>query len=273
MNLIVREHISLIVALFTILFTLQVYFIIERTINIYETTLKNNYSMITVSNTALNIDIVRDEIKVIDKMEPIDPQKVVKRLQDELNKEDIGVLEDNLPHFYRVFLKSYPTPNELLKIKKELEAFNGITRVETYSKTHDQIFKLLILFKDISNVFLLAIFLVSALLVVKEMRIWQFEHTERMHIMALFGAPIWMRSAVLFKVAILDAFVSSILVVLTFITLEVNGWLHELFTMISIDVDIFEFFQDTFKLLSISIIISIILALVTILKNRESYGK
>jgi len=271
MSLRLREHISLILALFTILFTLQVFFIIERTISIYETTLTNNYSMIAVSNKKLNIDIVKNEIKVIDKIEPIDPQKVLNRLRDELNKDDLGVLKENLPSFYRVFLKSYPTPEQLKHIKEQLEAINGIKRVETYSKTHDQIFKLLVLFKDISNVFLLAIFLVSALLVVKEMRIWQFEHTERMHIMALFGAPIWMRSAVLFKVAIFDAFLSSILVVITFVILEVNGWLHDLFTMISVDVDIFEFFQDTFKLLLISIVISFILALVTILKNRETY--
>lgn len=273
MNLIVREHISLILALFTILFTLQVYFVIERTISIYETTLKNNYSMIAVSNKELKVDIVKDEVKIIDKIETINPQKVIERLQDELNREDLGVLKESLPSFYRVFLKSYPNPDELQGIKSLLEGVDGIKRVETYSKTHDQIFKLLVLFKDISNVFLFAIFLVSALLVIKEMRIWQFEHTERMHIMALFGAPIWMRSAVLFKVAIFDAFLSSILVVLTFIILEVNGWLHDLFTMISIDVDIFEFFQDTFKLLAISVIISFILALVTILKNRETYGK
>jgi len=273
MNMPFREHISLITALFTILFTLQVYFVIDRTIIMYETTLTNSYSMITVSNKPIQIDLVKDEIKAIDKIKTIDPQKVVDRLKDELNKEDLGVLKESLPNFYRVFLKKYPDPDGLKNIKNRIENFDGIIRVETYSKTHNQIFKLLVLFKEISNVFLIAIFLVSTLLVVKEMRIWQFEHTERMHIMALFGAPIWMRSAVLFKVAIFDAIISSILVVITFLILDMNGWLHELFSMIAVEVDIFEFFKDTFKLLSISIIISFMLASVTILKNRESYGR
>ena len=273
MNMPFREHISLIAALFTILFTLQVYFIIDRTIEIYEITLKNSYSIIAVSNKPIKIDIVKDNIKSIEKIENIDPQKVVNRLKDELNKEDLGVLKENLPNFYRMFLKSYPDPEGLKNIKGRIEQIDGIIRVETYSKTHNQIFKLLVLFREISNVFLIAIFLVSTLLVIKEMRIWQFEHTERMHIMALFGAPIWMRSAVLFKVAIFDAFISSIFVVITFTVLDLNGWLHELFSMISVEVDIFKFFEDTFKLLAISIVISFLLALVTILKNRESYGK
>jgi len=273
MNMIFREHMSLIAALFTILFTLQIYFIIDRTIVMYESTLKNSYSVIAVSNKPIKIDLVKDSVKEIEKIDKIDPQKVVNRLKDELNKEDLGVLQDNLPNFYKIFFKHYPSPDKLAYLKSRIEQISGIIRVETYSKTHNQIFKLLVLFKEISNVFLSAIFLVSTLLVIKEMRIWQFEHTERMHIMALFGAPIWMRSAVLFKVAILDAFISSILVVITFLILDMNGWLHELFSMIAVDVDIFKFFQDTFKLLIISMVISFFLALITILKNRETYDR
>lgn len=268
----IREHFSLIIALFTILFTLQVYFIIERTIDIYEQTLKDNYSMVVVASGELKTDLIKNQFKIVEKFESVDPQKVIERLKDELNKDDLGVLKENLPTFYRVFLTIYPTPDDLKLLKMQLEKVDGIIRVETYSKTHDQIFKLLVLFKDISNVFLVAIFLVSALLVIKEMRIWQFEHVERMHIMALFGAPLWMRSAVLFKVAVIDAFISSIIVVITFIILDLNGWLHELFTMISIDVDIFEFFEDTFNLLSISILISLLLAVVTILRNKDKYN-
>jgi cell division transport system permease protein len=269
MTLLVREHISLIIALFTILFTLQVFFIIDRTIEIYEHTLKSNYSIIAVSKTPINPDIIKQSVLQVGKVEMIDPKKVIDRLKDELNKADLGALKENLPSFYRVFLQEYPSPAQLLNIREDMLRVSEISRVETYSKAHDQTYKLLILFKDISNVLLVAIFLVSALLVIKEMRIWQFEHTERMNIMALFGAPIWMRSAVLFKVAIIDALISSILVVSVFITLDINGWLHELFSMISIEVEIFEFFEDTTKLFSISILISLVLALITVWKNRK----
>jgi cell division transport system permease protein len=269
MSLLLREHISLIIALFTILFTLQVFFVIERTINIYEDTLKSNYSIIAVAKSPMNPDLIKQDVRQIGKVEMIDPKKVIDRLKDELNKTDLGALKDHLPSFYRIFLKKYPSPAELSNIRDQLLQIGEVARVETYSKAHDQTYKLLILFKDISNVLLFAIFIVSALLVIKEMRIWQFEHTERMNIMALFGAPIWMRSAVLFKVAILDALISSILVVGTFITLDVNGWLHDLFSMISVEVDIFEFFEDTTKLFTISILISLFLALITVWKNRK----
>jgi cell division transport system permease protein len=269
-NLLIREHISLIIALFTILFTLQVFFIIDRTINIYEDTLKNNYSIIAVTGKPLNGDLVKDSIGDISKIDMIDPQKVIDRLRDELNKDDLGALKDSLPDFYRIFLKKYPAPAQLELIRDMLLQMEGVIRVETYGKAHDQTYKLLVLFKDISNVLLIAIFIVSALLVIKEMRIWQFEHTERMNIMALFGAPLWMRSAVLFKVAIFDALISSILVVITFIVLDMNGWLHNLFSMISVEVDIFEFFEDTTKLFTIAVVLSLTLAVITILKNSVS---
>ena len=269
MNLSIKEHISLITALFTILFTLQVYFIIERTIVIYEETLRTSYSMIVVARKKLPIDLVKGQIQEIDKIDSINPKKVINRLKTELNKDDLSILKENIPYFYRIFFKHYPSPEILMSLKTQVEQLNGVIRVETYSKTHNQIFKLLILFKDISNIFLTAIFLVSTMLVIKEMRIWQFEHTDRMYIMALFGAPLWMRSAVLFKVAILDSFVSSIMVVITFMFLSMNGWLHELFSMISVEVNIFKVFEDSFRLIIISFIISFVLAVVTILRKTE----
>ena len=48
---------------------------------------------------------------------------------------------------------------------------------------------------------------VTIFLIAKEMRIWQFKHSERMNIMGLFGAPVWLRSAVLFRLAIVDLIV------------------------------------------------------------------
>jgi cell division transport system permease protein len=269
MNLSIKEHISLITALFAILFTLQVYFIIERTIVIYEETLRTSYSMIVVSSKNLKIDLVKDEIQEISKIEKINPRKVINRIKTELNKEDVSMLKDHLPNFYRIFFQHYPSPETLESLKLRVQQIDGVIRVETYSKTHNQIFKLLILFKDISNIFLIVIFLVSTMLVIKEMRIWQFEHTDRMYIMALFGAPLWMRSAVLFKVAVMDSFVSSIIVVITFMFLSMNGWLHELFSMISVEVNIFRVFEDSFRLIIISFIISFVLAMVTILRKTE----
>jgi cell division transport system permease protein len=250
-----REHFSLITALFTILFTLQIFFIVDRTVIVYEQTLSDKYSMILVSKLDIDEVLLKNTIPDIKSLERINPERVLERLQTELDKTDLSLIQKNLPKFFKVFLNYYPTPDRVIELKSRLSKLDGILKVEGFSKSHDQIYKLLMLFKQISNIFLIAIFTVSVLLVFKEMRIWQFEHAERMQIMALFGAPIWMRSAVLFKLAIIDAFISTGIVIFTFSILEFNDWLNGLFTMIEVDVDIFEFFSDSTKLLIISFVL------------------
>jgi cell division transport system permease protein len=43
------------------------------------------------------------------------------------------------------------------------------------------------------------------------MEIWKYAHQERMRVMEIFGAPLMLRSGVLFKVAIFDAFIATLL--------------------------------------------------------------
>jgi cell division transport system permease protein len=53
---------------------------------------------------------------------------------------------------------------------------------------------------------------VSLFLIIKQMEIWKYAHKERMQVMEIFGAPLMLRSGVLFKVAFIDAIIASILV-------------------------------------------------------------
>ncbi len=71
-------------------------------------------------------------------------------------------------------------------------------------------------------VFAVVISIVTMLLIMKELKIWQFKHSERMNIMGLFGAPTWLRSAVLFRLSIVDAIISSILIFFIFSYLSTN---------------------------------------------------
>jgi cell division transport system permease protein len=43
------------------------------------------------------------------------------------------------------------------------------------------------------------------------MEIWKYAHKERMQVMEIFGAPLMLRSGILFKVAIVDAFIATLL--------------------------------------------------------------
>lgn len=126
------------------------------------------------------------------------------------------MLKLTLPKFYRLYLSRFPTPQEISKLQKRLEKHSSIERVEGYAQTHDTVYKLMLLFKDVVQIFSIAIAAVTSLLILKEMRLWQFQHADRMSIMALFGAPVWLRSAVLFRLAIVDAIIATIVLYLAF---------------------------------------------------------
>ena len=83
-------------------------------------------------------------------------------------------------------------------------------------------------------------FVVTILLIFKELRIWQFKHSERMNIMGLFGAPAWLRSAVLFRLAIVDALIASLLSFGTFVYLSSHSWVLKQFDNNNVKLEYFE---------------------------------
>lgn len=61
---------------------------------------------------------------------------------------------------------------------------------------------------------------VSLFLIIKQMEIWKYAHKQRMQVMEIFGAPLMLRSGVLFKVAIVDAILATIFTSLFFLYLK-----------------------------------------------------
>ncbi len=264
-----KNHLSLITALITILFTIQVFIVVERSINAYEENLKNDYSIIVVVNKNLE---KKDFLKIdstIESAEELDPSHVIDSFKDEMKEQNLKLLKLTLPKFYRVRLDHYPTPAEIEKVSKKLLRHPMITRVEDFARNHDVIYKLLLLFKEVSTLFAIAIFAVTTLLILKELRIWQFQHNERMNIMALFGAPLWMRSAVLFRLAIVDAVLASLLVNGIFFLVVQYGWLQTQLKAIGIAVNIYVLPKDPVILSVIAFVLSILLAMLVIAGSKE----
>ena len=265
-----KNHFSLIAALFTILFTIQVYKVLERSISSYEETLRANYSIVVIATSALEESTIKSRFSLIRSLEEISPQKVIKRLEKEMDKTSLGLLRASLPKFYKLSLEHYPQPSEIDILSSQLQNMKEIKRVESFSQTHDQIYKLLLLYKGVTQIFAFAIFVVTLLLIAKEMRIWQFQHEERMNIMALFGAPIMLRSAVLFRLAILDALIAAALVFAVFTIIDKSGWAAPYFNDINIQVTIFNYAKDGFMHFTIALSLSIVLAVMLIINHKEN---
>lgn len=264
-----KNHISLIVALFTVLFAVQIYVAVDRTIDAYENRLKNDYSIIVVANKILTPVEFKAMDTIIDRSEPIATDQVLQRLQGEMSKKNLDLLKLTLPKFYRIYLSRFPTPDEIAKLQKRLQKNSSIERVEGYAQTHDTVYKLMLLFKDVVQIFSIAIAAVTSMLILKEMRLWQFQHSDRMSIMALFGAPVWLRSAVLFRLAIVDAIIATIVLCLAFLLIEQYGWMDLLLRTVGITIELFDFVNDAGRSLLIALGVSIILTLTIVIGNSE----
>jgi len=265
----VKNHLSLIVALVSILFSIQVFVIVDRSIDAYKQNLAKNYSIVVVSQKRIKESDFLLVDKLINTVEELSPDNVIKRLNSDLDKSNIELLKLTLPKFYKLRLHKYPSPSEILKLRKNLMKNKYISKVEDFSHNHDTVYKLLVLFKNVVLVFAVVVSIVTMLLILKELRIWQFKHNERMSIMGLFGAPTWLRSAVLYRLSLVDAIISSAIVFLIFTYIASSSWVLKEFENININIVIFDSIGDFVTLFGISIVLSIILASMIVLGHKE----
>ncbi len=265
----VKNHLSLVIALFTIVFTMQIYLVVDRTVTAYEAQLNENYSIVVVTKKKVETDTLVAMSPKIKRADEISTKKVIDRLQSQMKQRHIDLLKLSLPHFYALHLNHYPTPSEVQELRKTLEKNSDITRIEDFAQSHDTLYKLLLLFKSVVILFAIAIFAVTSLLVLKEMRIWQFQHNERMSIMAMFGAPVWMRSAVLFRLAIVDAIIASLLAIAAFTYANLIKVGSEQLEAIGIDIPLFDPVNDSLLIFGVAMSLSIILATLIVLGHKE----
>jgi len=264
-----KNHLSLVIALLSILFSLQVFTIVERSIDAYKENLRDNYALVIVSQKRVDIKSLMKKNPIIAKVEELSPDEVIKRLNSGISKKNIELLKLTLPKFYKLQLKEYPSPKELELLTKKLLKLETVSKVESFTKTHDTTYKMLLLFKTVVALFTFTVAIITILLIFKELRIWQFQHNERMSIMGLFGAPVWLRSAVLFRLAIVDAIIAFLLAFALFSYLETTEWVSKQFASIGIEVLFFDRVSDSLIMFGIALSISILLAIFIVLGHKE----
>ncbi len=265
----IKNHLSLVIALLSILFSLQVFMIVDRSIDSYKVNLATSYSVVVVSQKRLNTQDIIDSNKIINDVSQLTPDTVIERLNTGMTAKNMELLKLTLPKFYKIKLTHYPTPREIEKLTKNLLSNKSITKVENFSHNHDTTYKLLLLFKTVITVFSISMLVVTTLLIFKELRIWQFKHNERMSIMGLFGAPTWLRSAVLFRLSIVDALIATALAFSLFSFISSSSWVLEQFDYIGIKIVIFDPLYDSLMLLGVSMFLSIMLASLIVLGHKE----
>lgn len=265
-----KNHLSFIVPLFVLLFAIQFSTMLERGIKKYEAHLTGEYTIVVVSKLPFDKKSAQKIVPSIKTIDEIQKDKYIEKLKNDISKADLVYLRANLPKFYTLKLTSLPDEVTLKKISAKLTKIKGVIKVETFKKTFNKFHQFLKMSKMASMFFTIFIFLISFMLIVKQIEIWSLEHNRRMYIMGLFGAPFWMKSASLYKSVIIDALIAAVLVAIVFLLLPNIANLESIKHDLGIDLRNFNFIGDLFKLIVISLLISVVSVTTIILKQKNS---
>ncbi len=265
----IRHHLALILPLFAILFCIEYLLVFDRITESYENRLKENYSLILVADRSVKLSDISHCDTLIEKTEPIDAENVLRRIKAGLNHESVEKIRSIMPLFISIKLRRYAGIERIERLKSELMSIAGVRDVHIFEKVHDRLYAMLLFMKISFTVFSMLIGAISLLLLMKQMTIWQFEHKERMQIMSLFGAPVWLRSGVLFRLAIVDALLALIFVVSALLYLVNDSSVRELLSAIGIEPEIILRLDDAAVLAGVSFAIATFSATWVVLRFKE----
>ena len=265
-----KNHLSLIFALVTLLASFQFFVSFADIVDRYEASLSSEYAIIAISKEPLELEAVLERVPYASTLEPIDPGFVIEEVRDSVSSDNLSYLRTALPHFYRIQLGRFPSIDDRLHIEQSLGEMESVIRIETFAKTQNKVYRLLLLNRGIFFTFAALMFLVAFLLIVRQMEVWRFEHSERMRIMTIFGAPLWMRSAVLYRLALVDSIVSSALVGGLFYYLSADSYLVKTLGEIGLPTLSFDPLSDSVRLLGLALFISVGSVMYVIIKADKT---
>ncbi|MDR2341922.1 MAG: ABC transporter permease [Campylobacteraceae bacterium] len=264
-----KTHFSVIFSLFTLLCSFQFILFINQIIHNYEIYLADDYSIIVVSNEALDTDALLKQKPIIKSVTELDISEVLSRLKNEISLSNIELLQKSMPRFYTLKLDKFPSINVSNSLKKDLLKIGSITKVEIFAKTYNKIYYVLKLMNFIVLIFVVFAAIVSLLLILKQTQIWTYEHQERIFVMNLFGASFWTKSAVLYKSAVIDSFVAVFLTIAVFVLADKIIFIRNIFEELGISAPKFVLYENGIILLVISLFISIFSTTVAMSKVRR----
>ncbi|MGM9997661.1 cell division protein FtsX [Campylobacter lanienae] len=265
-----KSHISVIFPLVILLFAIEFSLMLGKFVSDYEFKMTSDYNIIIVSEIELNDNMLIPIIPTFASLATLDANLILNRLKNDISAKNISVLKSILPKFYSLKLTNFPSKDAMVNIKANLSKIQGVKRVETFSKTHDQVYNMLILSKNIADYFAILVGLLGLVLVFKQMRIWLYEHKRRVEIMTLFGAPYWLKSAMLYKLSIIDSIIATTLVVIFYAIFPALPSFKSAIFAVGFDQPNLNLLSDATILFGVSIGVSIIaVSLVMLLSRRR----
>jgi cell division transport system permease protein len=245
------------------LISLAVYVSVSKIVTQYEKSINDDYSIIVVMSSP----IIEDKVKSLPSLDVkeikyLKREKILADLKDDLTDGSFKLLQNKLPYFYTIYLKQFPTTSKLELIKKDLQTLSGIKKIETFSQNHDEVYSLLLLIKSIVTVLFVAIIFFTFFITTNQVKIWFFEHQERLDIIKLHGGSIFYGAKPIIRLALISSIISSSIVVTLVYFIKEN--LDNFFTLEVIKVlNAYPVNYTTLEVVSI-FILSLIIAFITV---------
>ena len=204
-----KQHLSLLIPLITMVFSLQCLLILERTVAKQEQFITQKYAIGITAKKPITFESIQSKIIEAKELTELNPKDSILKLTKDINEASIANLTQKLPFFYSLSLEYFPNTERLNAIEAVLKKNPNITAVDTFSKRHLENYTLLSFIKGSVIVFSLILAFISFMLMMKQIEIWRYVSRDKMEIMDILGASIWIRNRSLFKLALIDSFIAS----------------------------------------------------------------
>jgi cell division transport system permease protein len=261
----IKRHVSLIFPLVAILLGLEFFIVFDRTTDTYEKSLSSNYSILVVAKDEMSIDDFKSLNSHILGVKELSKPQALKNMY----MGDSKSINQALPNFYEIKLDNLLGIKALDEVKKNLSDSESIKRIETFHSTYKSQYELFTFIKFSFGTFIFFMSIIGFFLIVKQMEVWNFLHAQRMKVMEIFGASLFLRSKVLINMAVIDAVISAILTSAMFVSLQ-RMWISDTQMEILKEhvSDVF-LFSDFFILLFASIVVVLIAVFLVVINVKE----
>ena len=265
----VKYHISIILPLFLLLFSMESFFVLKSAIDNYEKKLSDEYSIVVVSKVPLDEVNIKKDLKYFLSQKLINTDKTINSLKSSIGEKNLQKLKKTLPLFYSIKLNHLPNEDELKNIKRKLLKYSGVEKVVTFKKSYSKFYNFLIFDRALLFYFTILVMIIVLLLIIKQAEVWIFEHRQRFEIMTILGAPFWMKSAMLYRVVIVDAIISSLAVWGIFFYFSKNSKILSYFSNVGVSFPQFDWVKMGLMLLGVGIIVSMMSVTFAILQLNK----
>ena len=246
-----------------------VYLLVYKVVDNYKSSVTSEYSIIVVSTKPI---LNGDKLSGINiaKIEHIDRNKIIGDVKDTLSETSLVTLQQKLPYFSKLYLESFPTITELQDLTSDLQKVPYIKNVEIFESEHTKVYSLLVLTKDIATVLFIIVLVSSFLMLLQQIRIWFFEHSERISILQLLGASLLYSTKFILKIIVISILLSIVLVfaLTSFLLSSISLFVQP--EILSIIPTFGEMGVELIKISILAIVLPVIAYTILLIKHRNS---